>query len=441
MGRGIRFIAQCYDIETGDVVDESLLRDDHISKACRLKELGYLHAEQIDLLKRIQDFKIKQQMELYTSTTCPECGLKMRKLGVFSSQFHAVLTDHKVPIQRVSCTCGWVSATSIEGLYGSAIHPDLLEKQAIQGGKESYEQSSKSLNANSAMKRAVNGHSQISRAVKRVGEKLVEIKSSADYGKGNKIAETLLINIDGGHIKARGDARSFEALVATAYRPEELEYVDKNHNAIKEKTIVASAKDDNQETIKALFKNACRVQGMTSTTELICLADGAENCWSIAYSIEHGCKKITFILDWFHISMKFKNIAIPDEQSALYAKVKWHLWHGKTETSLIRLEQLKKLIEDKSTLTKLNKLATYISNNKEGIINYGLRKRAGLVYTSNFAESTVNTLINERQKGKQKMLWSRDGAHHVLQIRASIASNTWNNDWNKIEQALYKQAA
>ena len=441
MDRGIRFIAQCYEIDTGRVLEESVLRDDQISKACRLKELGYLHAEQIDFLKRIQDFKIKQQMDLYTPTTCPECGLKTRRLGVFSSQFHAVLTDHKVPTQRVSCTCGWVSASSIEGLYGSAIHPDLLEKQAIQGGKESYEQSSKSLNANSAMKRAVNGHSQISRSVKRVGEKLVEIKSSVGCGKREKVAETLIVNIDGGHIKARGDNRSFEAMVATAYRPEELEYIDKNHNSIRKKTIVASAKDDNQTTIKTLFKSACREQGMISTTKVICLADGAENCWSIAHSIENDCQKITFILDWFHISMKFKNIAIPDDHYALYAKVKWHLWHGKPETALIRLEQLKKLIEDKSTLTKLNKLATYISNNKEGIINYGVRKRAGLVYTSNFAESTVNTLINERQKGKQKMLWSRDGAHHVLQIRASIASNTWNNDWDKIEQKLYKQAA
>ena len=54
MDRGIRFIAQCYEIETGRVLEESLLRDDQISKACRLKELGYLHAEQIDFLKRIQ---------------------------------------------------------------------------------------------------------------------------------------------------------------------------------------------------------------------------------------------------------------------------------------------------------------------------------------------------------------------------------------------------
>ena len=38
------------------------------------------------------------------------------------------------------------------------------------------------------------------------------------------------------------------------------------------------------------------------------------------------------------------------------------------------------------------------------------RKRAGLPYTSNLAETTVNTIINDRQKGKKKMLWSRDGA-------------------------------
>ena len=73
----------------------------------------------------------------------------------------------------------------------------------------------------------------------------------------------MLANIDGGHIKARGESRSFEAMVATVYRPESLEYVDKNHNTITLKTTVASAKDDGQETMKALFKSACTAQGMT----------------------------------------------------------------------------------------------------------------------------------------------------------------------------------
>ncbi len=59
----------------------------------------------------------------------------------------------------------------------------------------------------------------------------------------------------------------------------------------------------------------------------------------------------------------------------------------------------------------------------------------------NHAESTLNTLINQRQKGKQKMQWTRDGAHNILQIRASIHSNSWKNDWIKVENILYKLAA
>ena len=53
----------------------------------------------------------------------------------------------------------------------------------------------------------------------------------------------------------------------------------------------------------------------------------------------------------------------------------------------------------------------------------------------------MNTIINDRQKGKQKMLWSRDGAHNVLQIRAAVRSESWKDDWNNIEGMLYKLAA
>ena len=66
--------------------------------------------------------------------------------------------------------------------------------------------------------------------------------------------------------------------------------------------------------------------------------------------------------------------------------------------------------------------------------------RAGLCYTSQLAESTVNTIINDRQKGKQKMQWTREGAHNVLQIRAAHHSDTWPQDWQRIEKMLYHEA-
>ena len=95
-------------------------------------------------------------------------------------------------------------------------------------------------------------------------------------------------------------------------------------------------------------------------------------------------------------------------------RIKWHLWHGNVEKALDRFDELKAVIEDKAVITKLNKLYTYIENNKDGIVNYGARQSMGLVFTSKLAESTVNTLINQRQKGKQKMQWSREGAYNIL---------------------------
>ncbi len=409
MKKVVRFIAQYIDSDSGDLIEESIIKEEFLSKADTLKGLGYTHIEQIDFLQKIQDFKIKHQIILNAINTCPTCACKTKKVGVFKSKFHAVLTDHRVGVQRTHCNCGWYSPTSVEGVFGSNIHPDLLKKQALQGSKESYQKSSLSLNAESANQRPVNGHSQISRVVKLVGEKLEQVKIAIKPINKASTSE-LVANIDGGHIKARGNNRSFEAMIATIHKPGNLKIVDKNHNALEAKTIVASAKSDEQITMKALFKNACITEGMGKDTEVICLADGADNCKSIAYSIAEDCKKMTYILDWFHIAMKFQNISIPDIGRQLLQSTKWNLWHGNCDKALERLKELmelKTITADKSLTMKLSRLSTYISNNNGGIVNYEERKNNGLVFTSNLAESTVNTLINERQKGKQKMLWGR----------------------------------
>lgn len=441
MKTGIRVIAQYYDIPTGDIIEESVVTEEQIIKAKTLKELGYLHIEQIDFIQKIQDFKIKHQIRLNKAETCPVCQKKTVKNSKFTSDFHSALTDHRVQVQRTFCKCGWKSPTSVAGIYGSSMHPDLLEKQALQGAKQSFEKSSHTLNAESAKKRSINSHSRIFNSVKQIGTCLELIKTSNSYLQSKISANTLVASIDGGHIKERGDKRSFEAMVANVYSPSNLISANKNHNKLTSKTIVASAKSDQQETIKKLFKMACLSQGMTMETHLVCLADGAENCWSIAQSVRKSCKEYIFILDWFHIAMKFKNISIPEEYEKVYEKAKWNLWHGRQERSIECLTEIKEKIEDTSVATKLKKLIVYIDNNKENIVNYGDRKKKGLVFTSNQAEGTVNTLINTRQKGKQKMLWSRDGAHNVLQIRSSILSESWKNDWQKVEEKMYKKAA
>jgi len=89
--------------------------------------------------------------------------------------------------------------------------------------------------------------------------------------------------------------------------------------------------------------------------------------------------------------------------------------------------------------TKIVTLITYIKNNQAYLINYQERDVKDLVYTSQLAESTVNNLINERQKHDKRMQWSREGA--VLQIRSSKQSNDWERDWNSVQAIFYRKAS
>ena len=441
MPTGIRLIVEHYNISSNEIISSTIINDEELCKATTLKYLGYSHSEQIDIIKKLQDIKVNQQILLNSPTTCPICNNRTFKDGKFKSELHAALTDSKVMVQRVRCKCGWHSPTSVEGIFGTSVHPDLLQKQALQGSKESYAKSGTSLNAESVYERSINNHTQIMRAVNKVSQALEELRK---HSEANLCASELIANIDGGHIKSRGMARSFEAMVATVYRPENLKLVANHSNEITDKTTVASAKDDSQETMKQLFIAACTKQGMSIKSTVTCLADGAENCRDIADSIKPYCKKVVYILDWFHIAMRFKNIAIPAQYQEQYKKIKLNLWHGNFDKAIQRFKEFLNIYEiasDDKLVKKISNLLSYIVNNKDGITDYAARRNAGLPFTSNLAESTVNTLINERQKGQQKMLWSREGAHSILQIRASVFSKTWEQDWAIAENMLYSLAA
>jgi len=64
-----------------------------------------------------------------------------------------------------------------------------------------------------------------------------------------------------------------------------------------------------------------------------------------------------------------------------------------------------------------------------------------LPFTSTYAESSVNAVINARQKNDKKMQWTREGAHHVLQIRTSRCSKSWAQDWENAQEKMYLKAA
>lgn len=96
---------------------------------------------------------------------------------------------------------------------------------------------------------------------------------------------------------------------------------------------------------------------------------------------------------------------------------------------------------DQEIIAKLKKINIYLKQNSDYLCHYAERKQNGLLFTSHVAESTVEHLINERHKRKQKMQWTRESAHQVLQIRAAMASNDWCYVWESAVEAAIQKVA
>ena len=67
-------------------------------------------------------------------------------------------------------------------------------------------------------------------------------------------------------------------MTAKVFRPQNCQKVSKDRFEIVDKNCAASAKKDEQETMKALTLSAAKAQGLNSTTNVTALADGAANC-------------------------------------------------------------------------------------------------------------------------------------------------------------------
>ena len=370
--------------------------------------------------------------------TCLNCGQKLSRNGYMHSKFHAVFSDHELQIQKHRCNnpeCRWQKVPTVTSMFGANIHPDLAKLQCEQGALFSYREAQSNLDKLNTYHRSVNSHTQISRLTDQVGAILSQQRliPPVEEACAQPVKE-LILQVDGGHIPIQARTkRSFEALAAIVYQPESLKEVDQHHREIINKSCVLSAKDDKLETMKRYVLNAACQQGMNQDTVVTALADGAKNCWSVITSLNPYCQRLEPILDWFHIAKKFQTVknALGDSFEDSLSSCKWNLWHGNVEESLTKLEMLLLNISDSEKCSKLKGLYNYLKQNQDYIVNYNERKEMGKTFTSQVAESHIESIINARHKKSGKMQWSREGAHNLLQIRSEIISKTWVGQWQQ----------
>ena len=130
-------------------------------------------------------------------------------------------------------------------------------------------------------------------------------------------------------------------MTAVVYRPEALVSNDKGtRNTLTSKHCAASALDDGHQQMINNTIVAALKQGLSPKTNVTALCDGAENCWQLVDALTPLCASITRILEWFHLSMKIQNTGLQEELKSKLIRIKWHLWLGKTDNALIRLDEL-----------------------------------------------------------------------------------------------------
>jgi hypothetical protein len=446
----LRIVVEKVSIISQEVVARDTLKVYDVKAPQSILELGLRHEEQISLLEKVQNSVLSAQSKLIDTgyDICPKCGQNLNKIGYTKSNFHAVFTDHKVGIQKHKCRnpeCDWQSSPTTTSVFGTSIHPDLAKLQCEQGALYSYREAESNLEKLTVNRRPVNNHNKIKLMTNQVGavlaKKNLEPLVAEDCAPP---AAEVIVQVDGGHIPIKDkDKRSFEALSAIVYRPESIRRIDQHHREIENKSCAVSAEDDNLATIKTYLLHMALKQGMVKNTVVTALADGALNCWSVIRSLIPHCKELICILDWFHIGKKFQNVrsAVEEDFKETLERVKWSLWHGKSDEALTKLLILMKNITDLKKRSKLQGLYDYLESNKTYLVNYEERDKENKTYTSQVAESHIETIINARHNKSGKMQWTREGAHNVLQIRGAIINKEWGEKWQNIVLSALEVAA
>jgi hypothetical protein len=410
-------------------ISRTILLEDSISKPTSLFDLSMGLEKQVSLIQGAGDCLLSEKMGMLSvDKTCACCKGKLSKHGNHISTFHDVLTDHKVTMQRLRCSdCMHEAPSTIRTAFNGVESAELMKIQAELGSKHTFRESEDIFKLFSNKKRQINNHDRIKQVVEQVGEALELITKEEVAVLAVEPASELILNVDGGHIKTTEDKRSIEAMTSVIYRPEALEKGE-TRNYITSKHCAASVRDDDGQQLINNTIVAALKQGLSEKTHITALCDGAANCWKVVEALRPLVSKVTCILDWFHIGMKIQNIALPKAFKDKLTMIKWHLWRGRADRAKIRISELIELVPEEYQ-DRIDKFLTYINNNEEKIVNYRQRQKEGLVFTSNLAESTVESLINQRCKGHQHMRWSREGLNPLLQIRAAIASNDWDSRW------------
>ena len=177
-----------------------------------------------------------------------------------------------------------------------------------------------------------------------------------------------------------------------------------------------------------LLRNEAIRRGMGSAQTVVFLGDGAAWVWKLARLNFPGA---ICILDYYHACehLSLLSVALYGEGTA-WAKRRYRLWKKwllKDKVADIISQASEDLPQEAGTRKLAKVQIGYLERNRSKML-YRTFRTAGYFIGSGVVEAGCKVVVGQRLK-QSGMLWSRQGAEHLLAIRCALLSGWFEGFW------------
>lgn len=431
-------------VETVFENGEMLTHD--VGRICRplddagTESLGLHLVEAKGILKRLQETVLRDQIDelLRATRNCSACGKRRaihddrgRSLDTLYGRFRV-----KAPrLRRCPCAASDGAAnpvlqSPISDRFPERVTPELQRLQAELGSRHSFREAARLMEA--FLPCAPQLNTTVRNRLGRIAETLESTEAEDIDTSAESKSFPLTVFLDGAHIRCRPEyqKRHLDVVVGKIEAP----------NMSRRFGLVQQAAKSPAKQLR----NDLMAQGWDGQSKVTVISDGEPALPNLVRRAVKG--PVTHILDWWHISMRVKHIenavkgllqtknfsGLPQLFERPAETLRWNLWHGKVMTAAtslkvlmidcdrLRAETKEQRAAASRVIARCQELHTYLSNNFDALINYGLRYRNGHAISSSRAEGCVDDIGNARMGKRRRMRWSPKGAHRVAVTRAAV---------------------
>ena len=179
----------------------------------------------------------------------------------------------------------------------------------------------------------------------------------------------------------------------------------------------------------AMLLQEARRRNLGQASEVVFISDGA--AWLREIARTHFPHAIR-ILDYYHAAEHLHDLAcVLHPGDAVQAKA-----HASTWKQWLLEDRLAEILAEARALANpdhrqdIEDRLPYFEDNAAAM-TYGTFRKAGLFIGSGVVEAGCKTLVGQRMKNSGTF-WSQTGAAHILDFRATLASDRFDSIWAKI---------